>query len=395
MAKRPIICACCILLAGTVPAAAFSGPSKCTSLRNPSKTAPSPIPRRMGNIIDAEVISSDEPSDDVPMSLVEYSRNQDPDWKEQPIAFVDNEMNTFIDCTLAFYVKDPQSDKGAEYALGVPCEIPIVVAREGGASGANSDDDDDDVFSFSKAVPLIPGEDDGSGLSRDEKEEVFQLAARALMDTYGESIRLKNTPRMLTIEGSLDEILGDWRSVLLGKRAGGGKEFSEFKVDDVMDALKADDEEDIFDKIMRRDLGENYMDLVDDDDDLDEDILKLFSGGLDDDDDDGLWNQIENKEGEMNKDSYEQMIQQLSPSSALKLVSFMGPCGNDEQAKYVVLRPLRPTLLVGREDPDDYSRRILLDKEERETILPRLEASCRQGLEDAGFDLVDGAKRGP
>ena len=394
--KRAVIGACCILGIGTVPVVSFLGPSKCITLKHPSKTtAPFPIPRRMGDIIDAEVISSDESSDDVrPMSLVEYSQSQDTDWKDTPIAFVDGESNTFIDCTLAFYVKDPQSGKGAEYALGVPYEIPIVVALESGATGLDSDDSDD-VFSLSKAVPLSPGgEVDGSGLSRDEKEEVFQLAARALMDEYGESIRLKNTPRILTVEGSLDEILGDWKSILLDKRAGGGKEFSEFGVDDVLDALEDGDEADIFDKVMRRDLGENYMDLVDDDDHLDEEILQLFSGGPDDDDD-GLWKQITSKDDETYNDSYEQMIQNLSPNSTLKLISFIGPCGNDERAKYLILRPLRPILLVGREDPDDYSRRILLDEEERETILPRLVESCRQGLEEAGFDLIGGVERGP
>mmetsp|Transcript_20402 Transcript_20402/g.47921 ORF Transcript_20402/g.47921 Transcript_20402/m.47921 type:complete len:390 (+) Transcript_20402:73-1242(+) len=389
MAKRAIISACCILGMGTVPSVvSFLGPSKvCTSRNHPSKTAP-------GDIIDAEVISPDESSDDVPMSLVEYSQKQDTDWEDTPIAFVDSESNTFIDCTLAFYVKDPQSDKGAEYALGVPCEIPIVVALEGEASGINSDDSDD-VLGLSKAVPLSPGgEVDGSVLSLDEKEEVFQLAARALMDEYGESIRLKNTPGVLTVEGSLDEILGDWKSVLLDKMGGGGKEFSEFSVDDVLDALEDDDEDDIFDKVMSRDLGENYMDLAEDDDLLDDEILKLFSGGPDDDDDD-LWNQIKNKDDEIPDDSYEQMIQKLSPSSTLKLISFIGPCGNDERAKYLILRPLRPILLVGREDPDDYSRRILLDKEERETILPRLVESCQQGLEEAGFDLTGGVRRGP
>ena len=60
-----------------------------------------------------------------------------------PIAFCDTQSNTYVDCNLAFYVKDPTTtstldgnvddddyEKVEEYALGVPCEIPIVVALE-------------------------------------------------------------------------------------------------------------------------------------------------------------------------------------------------------------------------------------------------------------------------
>src|SRR5210317_2211816 len=92
-------------------------------------------------IIDAEVIP-DDPSDssssssssttttNSQMSLIEYSQKQDTDWKSMPVAFCDTVSNTYIDCNLAFYVKDPlgQNGQGAEYSLGVPCEVPIVVA---------------------------------------------------------------------------------------------------------------------------------------------------------------------------------------------------------------------------------------------------------------------------
>ena len=100
---------------------------------------------QFSNIIDAEVISDDDSSgsdntssgssastEDLQLTLVEYSQKQDPDWKSMPIAFCDTVSNSYIDCNLAFYVKDPlgQNGQGAEYSLGVPCEVPIVVALE-------------------------------------------------------------------------------------------------------------------------------------------------------------------------------------------------------------------------------------------------------------------------
>lgn len=46
-------------------------------------------------------------------------------------------------------------------------------------------------------------------------------------------------------------------------------------------------------------------------------------------------------------------------------------------------------LLIGREDPDDCMRRIPLTEEERRKISPRLDAACREGLEEkAGFFLA-------
>ena len=80
----------------------------------------------------------------------------------------------------------------------------------------------------------------------------------------------------------------------------------------------------------------------------------------------------------------------MQPSSALKLLNFIGP-GNKE---YTILKPLRPILLVGKEDPSDYTRRILLTEEERKVILPRLEKSCRDGLEEAGYFLDGGGGGG-
>jgi len=340
---------------------------------------------RQSKIIDAEVIpddniEKDNESLDQAMSLIEYSQNQDKDWKSMPVAFCCVSSNTYIDCNLAFYVKDPQGDvsEGAEYALGVPCEVPIVIALELEDDPVKNQGQQDNI-DLSTVIPLSPDGSDDTGLSEEDKEVVFQLAARALKDEYGSSIRLKKTPRVLTVEGDIDAIIGDWKEVLQGNVS--GNRMNNFTVDDALETYDEDDDDDFFDTIMRRDLGEDYMDRAEDDGDdtgieLDEELLKLFDSEEIDVDLDELIAQIDTKENEIKEDSYEELVQTLSPSASLKLINFPGPGGNE----YAIMKPLRPILLVAKEDPTDYTRRILLNNEERDTILPRLERACRKSL---------------
>ena len=354
-----------------------------------------------------------------------------------PIAFCDTQSNTYIDCNLAFYVKDPTTLAGEdnmeeEYALGVPCEIPIVVALElqdddapSNLVGATTTAAENDqmsakkVVNLSRVIPINPDDSIHSehglpnntnniiSMQDEEKEEIFQLAARALMEEFGPSIRLKRTPRVLTMEGNLDEVLGgDWRRVLWGDGTGGQKGGSRSDDDDEKmsldsmlrlyadnddddDAKEDDVDEDFFDKIMKRDLGDDYETLVDDEDsDIDEDLLKLFDDSADmfDDDLNELMEKVKDIQTEADDDvaeevdcgdtGYDALIRRLQPSAALRLLNFIGPDGRE----YTILRPLRPILLVGKEDPDDYTRRILLTEEERAKVLPRLEGACREGV---------------
>ncbi|KAL7438829.1 hypothetical protein ACHAXH_009178 [Discostella pseudostelligera] len=360
------------------------------------------------NIIDAEVISSDDDNNNnnesatSPSSsnnLIEYSQNLDPDWKSMPIAFCDTQSNTYVDCNLAFYVKDPTTTS----TLGVPCEIPIVVALE----LEENEDGAKNVVNLSRVIPINPDDtsvyDPESGpldnnsifLQDEDKEEIFQLAARALMEEFGPTIRLKRTPRVLTMEGDLDEVLGgDWRRVLWGGSGQKRANDDEMSLENMLHAYADDDAdeknggEDFFDTIMKRDLGADYESLVDDDDDdIDEDLLK--------DDLNDLMDKVkdiktelddESEEVDYEDSSYDALLRRLQPSAALRLLNFLGPDGRE----YTILRPLRPILLVGKEDPDDYTRRILLTEEEKARILPRLEGACREGLEGilSGYNIA-------
>jgi hypothetical protein len=362
-------------------------------------------------IIDAEVIP-DDPSDSSSssssstttnysqMSLIEYSQKQDTDWKSMPVAFCDTVSNTYIDCNLAFYVKDPlgQNGQGAEYSLGVPCEVPIVVALEIDDSEDGNDDDanadDTTVTNLSKVIPINPENTNEDNISEDEKNEIFQMAARALMEEFGSDIRLKKTPRVLTIEGNLEDVIGDWKEVLLGNVVDSDK----MSFDDALNMFDdddSDDGEDYFDKIMRRDLGPDYMKLAEevgeDDEEIDEELLKLFdSDSLNKDGDISNIHDFLRKSDDSNNidDDFGTLVQQLKPSAALRLLNFMTEDGKE----YTILRPVRPMLLLGKEDPEDYTRRILLTDEEMAEVLPRLESVCSEALEKAGFFLADGSK---
>ncbi|KAL7488984.1 hypothetical protein ACHAW6_014585 [Cyclotella cf. meneghiniana] len=359
-----------------------------------------PLPTTLySKIIDAEFTPNDDHNDirnnpktdtrtaaatDVrtnPMTLIEYSQNQDPDWKSMPVAFCDAETDTYIDCTLAFYVRHDDDD--VEYALGVPCEIPVVVALEC---------DDDEEGTRVEPVPVDRNEE--------ETREIFEMAARALMEEFGNEIRLKRTPRVLTLQGDLDGVIGDWREALVGAGSVGERRKRKMKRPDVEEALKMLEEEEeegerYFDRIMRRDLGDDYMKLVEgDDEEIDEEILKLFDVNVEDlqdgDFEEFMKFMSENETHEEDVDetkTYEDLLKELKPSAALRLLSFIGP----DEKEYTILRPLRPLLLVGKEDPDDYTRRILLSEEEERAILPKLERVCKEELEQAGFFFAGGS----
>lgn len=353
-------------------------------------------------IIDAEVIPDEDGSssdiissdssgtaDDLQLSLIEYSQKQDPDWKSMPIAFCDTVSNSYIDCNLAFYVKDPlgQNGQGAEYSLGVPCEVPIVVALE--VSDDDDENDNDAAFTnLSRVIPINPEHSDEDTISDEVKEEIFQMAARALMEEFGSGIRLKKTPRVLTLDGNLDEVIGDWKEVLL-ESVSSSKDVGELKFEDALNLYDDvnNDGEDYFDKIMRRDLGDDYMSLADDGDvEIDEEMLKLFdSGSLTEDGDmSKAVDFLKNSGDSINiDDDFDTLLQQLKPSAALRLLNFM----TEDGMEVTILRPVRPMLLLGKEDPEDYTRRILLTDEEMSEVLPRLESVCREELEKLGFFL--------
>jgi len=399
--------------ASTLAATAFAPPS--IAIQRPHHPMSTKLHSK--RIIDAEFLDKDDSSasndsssptsSTETMSLIEYSQQGDTDWKSMPIAFCDTHSNTYIDCTLAFYVKDAET--GEEYALGVPCETPVVVALElddlpSASTGSGEDIEEEILANLGTVLPInpdsYPSDNSNTGeytISEEAKEEIFQIAAKSLMEEYGQNIRLKKTPRVLTVVGDLDSQIGDWKSVLINA-GGAGSKMKRPTMEEAVEIINQDEKsgEDFFEYVMKRDLGEDYMSLLEEDEDMDEDILKALEGlgenegGVEESDVDDF---LEFMKG-MTKDgvdakNFDEVLQRLKPSVALRLLSFIGPDGDNV---YTILRPLRPLLLVGKEDPDDFTRRILLSEEEKREVLPKLETVCRQELEEAGFFLSGGSE---
>ena len=301
------------------------------------------------------------------------------------------------------------AETGEEYALGVPCETPVVVALElddlpSASTGSGEDIEEEILANLGTVLPINPdshpSDNSNTGeytISEEAKEEIFQIAAKSLMEEYGQNIRLKKTPRVLTVVGDLDSQIGDWKSVLINA-GGAGSKMKRPTMEEAVEIINQDEKsgEDFFEYVMKRDLGEDYMSLLEEDEDMDEDILKALEGlgenegGVEESDVDDF---LEFMKG-MTKDgvdakNFDEVLQRLKPSVALRLLSFIGPDGDNV---YTILRPLRPLLLVGKEDPDDFTRRILLSEEEKREVLPKLETVCRQELEEAGFFLSGGSE---
>merc|ERR1719291_34866 len=183
------------------------------------------------------------------------------------------------------------------------------------------------------------------------------------------------TPGVLTADPSLDAAIGDWKEVLQGSVSGNRK--NKFTIDDALESYDEDEDGDFFDRIMKRDLGDDYMNLATEDegDELDADLLKMFDSEEQDIDLDELMAQIDNEEMEI-EDESDIMDLVQRPSAFMKIINFLGPGGR----YYAIMKPLHPILLVAKEDPKDDTRRILLNNEERATILPRLESACQKDL---------------
>jgi hypothetical protein len=112
------------------------------------------------NAADDKVLPPEKEEELYSTALVKYSQNLDPHWKTMPMAFCDVRTNTYIDCNLAFYVKGPPSslmgEDGVEYVLGVPYEIPIVVALDLEDDALTDNSNDKGVANLSKVVPINP-----------------------------------------------------------------------------------------------------------------------------------------------------------------------------------------------------------------------------------------------
>eukprot|EP00566_Odontella_aurita_P018487 CAMPEP_0113600400 /NCGR_PEP_ID=MMETSP0015_2-20120614/42684_1 /TAXON_ID=2838 /ORGANISM="Odontella" /LENGTH=326 /DNA_ID=CAMNT_0000508649 /DNA_START=273 /DNA_END=1251 /DNA_ORIENTATION=- /assembly_acc=CAM_ASM_000160 len=298
----------------------------------------------MANVVDAE-FSYDEVDDgnkqERAKTLVDLSLDSDPEMKDVLVEFVEflpSGNQKFIDCKLPFTV----DLDGVTYAVGTPNDAMVAVI---------TDDENGETI-------MLDADDDS-------KEEIFQIAAAALVKYIGEDLRLKRTPRILTVEGDLNSYTDKWTQ--------------EERVS-TEDLLMTEEENDQFlDDFFRDELGPNYEEefLVNEQsNEKAQKLMDLFNVpglGTEKDDDEGI------------RKMFDEMVSGIDISSdevdntkALPLFPFTGP----DDKTYALVQITHPMLLIGKEDPSiENSQRLLLNIEESAQILPQVRSEFREIME--------------
>lgn len=292
-----------------------------------------------------------------PASLFDLSFQSDPEFKEMRIPFIDGE--NYIDGKLAFMAELD----GVSYGIAVPFEnvAAITVEKPDGSVQYVSPDDD-------------------------ENEELMQIMAAQLQEHVGEDLKLKRTPRVLTISGPLDKYTKNWETELLPKPVE-----TKSLLDESEESLE------FFQDFMKKELGEKEYENTmqgdgnaDDDDELTAELMALFNiPGLGDNEDDPAAMQelfdtlLDSPEDQLT--DLQKMGDDVSHQGvALKLVSYKFP---DNKA-YSLVQLLQPYALIGKYvAADDDIRFELLTAAEAKLVVPRLEKVCREDLEKAGLQF--------
>lgn len=300
-----------------------------------------------------------------PKSLIDISLDMDARFKELRVPFVDAKGQG-IECKLAFTLKLD----GVLYGLGVPHDHPVFIIIEGG-------EDDEQTT-------LVDPDDP-------ENEELMQIMAGALTKYMSEDLKLVRTPKVLTVQGDLNNFTENWEESMFG----------DFANNITMEKLLATDkatEEEFLDH-MRDVLGE-------------EEVLKVLNG--EDDDDDEEWAQFEHLFNDLAdiggkseaENEWLSNLQKMDPQSlsqnldgiveskndvGLKLVGFRFKNGKF----YSLVKPFEHVPIIGKHLADREELMFsLLSKADDKIILPRLEELAKESLEDAGMDL-EKALKGP
>jgi hypothetical protein len=292
-----------------------------------------------------------------PSSLFDLSFQSDPEFKEMRIPFIDGE--NYIDGKLAFMAELD----GVSYGIAVPFEYvaAITVEKPDGSVQYVSPDDD-------------------------ENEELMQIMAGQLQEHVGEDLKLKRTPRVLTISGPLDQYTKNWETELLPKPVE-----TKSLLDESEESLE------FFQEFMKKELGEKEYESTmqgdgnsDDDDELTAELMSLFNvPGLGDNEDDPaamqeLFDSLLDSPEEQLTDLQKMGDDVSHQGVALKLVSYKFP---DNKA-YSLVQLLQPYALIGKYvAADDDIRFELLTAAEAKLVVPRLEKVCREDLEKAGLQL--------
>jgi hypothetical protein len=289
-------------------------------------------------------------------SLMDLSLEADPEIMNARIPFFENE--NYIDVKVAFMAELD----GVTYGIGVPFDPSVALVIE------NHDGD---------AAQFLSPDDD-------ENEELMQLMAAQLHEHLGKDLQLKRTPRVLTVDGPLNNYTSDWENRIL-PRPFTAKELMQRDEQDTVD---------YFLQFMKEELGEEEFQktMNGEDEDVDDELMALFDiPGLGNDDEEGLEELMKSM---LNEDPDEQFKKlekfgRVAGEETLKLVGYIIPGGKS----YTLVQLLRPYVIVGRYIQDEIENRFeLLSPEEALVVEPKLAEVCRKDLEKSGLSLSSSMK---
>eukprot|EP00567_Pseudictyota_dubia_P002339 CAMPEP_0197468656 /NCGR_PEP_ID=MMETSP1175-20131217/66195_1 /TAXON_ID=1003142 /ORGANISM="Triceratium dubium, Strain CCMP147" /LENGTH=302 /DNA_ID=CAMNT_0043004761 /DNA_START=822 /DNA_END=1730 /DNA_ORIENTATION=+ len=276
-----------------------------------------------------------------PKTLVDLSLDSDPEMKDVLVEFVEltpSGNQKSIDCKLPFTI----DLEGASYAVGTPSDPMVAVV---------TDDDSGEIV-------MLDVDDDSN-------EELFQIAAAGLVKYMGEDLRLKRTPRVLTVDGDLNSYTNKW--------------IQEENVSTEDFLMTEDENDEFFDEFFRDELGPNYEEefLLDENDKEAEEAMNLFSVpglGTEKHDEKGIQEMLR----EITSGIDLALKYELDGTKALPLFPFKGP----DDKTYALVQITQPLLLIGKEDPNiDIAQRLLLNTEESAKILPQVRSEFRDLME--------------
>ena len=289
---------------------------------------------------------------DTSNTLIDASLEMDPRWKDTRVPFIDA-GDKVIECKLAFTM----SLEGNMYGIGVPHDHPVLICVE----------------KPNKDVEIVDPDND-------DNIEIMEIMAGALQKYLSEDLKLRRTPRVLTVQGNLDNYTKNWQTDLF---AGVGETVT-------ADALLEDDDDvtiEGFIDLMKSVLGEESVEkTLSEDVDIDDEILKLFGVDVDEEEEtkDPLAEAMGMDKEDMLKELKDIGLDPKNNGVGLKLCGFKFKDGKF----YSVVKPFDQYTVVGKhvKHPNQIVFEMLT-KDEEKILVPKLQEIGQKDLENAGLSL--------
>mmetsp|Transcript_18520 Transcript_18520/g.27992 ORF Transcript_18520/g.27992 Transcript_18520/m.27992 type:complete len:389 (-) Transcript_18520:180-1346(-) len=283
--------------------------------------------------------------------------------------FYDPVSQNAISCKLAVSAElEIDSGKAHTYAVGVPAEHGVLLIMERGDELEYLDPDKEENFEF------------------------LEVMAEALHKELDPSLKLKKTPRLLTIEGDLDKYTN-----AVDQKLENLIDDETLSVENLMKTMDETENNDgeldsMFDFFKETFGDAHYNALVDEFEDGQHDpefveFSKLFD--IHDDDDDS--------DTPKSPEEFEEIIRDLTDDIqgqgvGIRVVSYAIKQANpnDPPHVYSLVKPVKPMTLVGRLIDKEASRESifeLLSPEEELMVTPKLEEMCEEDMKTLGVKL--------